>query len=133
VRVQSANALEQVANLLSLELQLGRVTEVLVLAAAALAEIRAERLDPFGRLLDYAQQPRTPKPFLYLDQFRFYYFTGCSKGQENDKIVQSRHAFATEGDVANSQTNLFCYSGTHFTSLEAPEFGRKEILGTGCG
>jgi hypothetical protein len=129
VRVQFADALEQVGYLLPFELQLGLVTQVLVLATAALAEIRAERLDSFGRLLNNPQQPRTRKSFLYLSQFGFYQFTGRSKGQEDDKIVQSRHAFATESDVANSQTNLFRYSGTHFTSLEAPEFGRKKILG----
>jgi hypothetical protein len=129
VRVQSANALKQIAYLFSFELQLGLVTQMLVLAAAALAEIRAERLDSFRRLLEYPQQPRTRKPLLYLGQFRFHQFTGRSKVKENDKIIQSRHAFATEGNVANPQSNLFRYSGTHFSSLGAAEFGRKEILG----
>ena len=102
---------------------------MLILTTAAFTKIRAGGLDPLRRPLDYPQQPPARKPLLGFRQFRFDDITGRRKGYEYNKIIQPRHAFATESDIADSQTNLFRYSGTHFTSLEVPELGRKKILG----
>jgi hypothetical protein len=49
VTADSPDALEQIRNLLMLDLQLLRVTDMLVLATSACAEIRTERLDAVRR------------------------------------------------------------------------------------
>ena len=89
------------ADLLVLEAQLGRVVNVLILAAAAIREITAQRLDPFRRRLHNPQQPRARKTFFHLGDFRFHHLAHHHERDKDDKIFQPSHPFAAEGNIIN--------------------------------
>jgi hypothetical protein len=86
--VEPANALEQIGNLLVLETELDRVGQVLVLAAAALAEVRAERFAPGRRGgLDDAEQFGPREALLDFRDFRFHDLARGDERNEDDKIL----------------------------------------------
>ena len=103
-RRKFADALEQIGNLLLLEPQLRRVVDVLILAAAARAEVAARRLDALRRRLHDAQQPRARKILFHLRDFHFDGFADQHERHEHDKIVHAPDAFAAERDVVDGQT-----------------------------
>ena len=111
--IKPANALEQIADLLVLEPELGRVGQVLVLAAAALAEVAAGRFDPLRGRADHAQQPGPGESLLHLRDLRFHDFARSDERDEDDKILDARDAFAPEGNVAQSSRSTCRPSQTH--------------------
>jgi hypothetical protein len=87
---------------------------VLILAAAALAEVPAERFDPIRRGSKDADELRASKSLLHVNNFRFYDLARSYKGDENDKIIPSRHSFSPEGNIIHPQGQLVTLSQTNF-------------------
>ncbi len=110
VRRNLPHALEQVRDLLSLQPQLLRVINMLILAAAASAEITALRRNALRRRLNHAQQLRPRKILFDLGDFRFNDFASHDKRDEDDEIIHAPDAFAAEGNVEDGQGNfLACF------------------------
>jgi hypothetical protein len=127
-RVQAANPLKQVANLFVFKTNLSRVIQVLILAAPALTEIMAARLNSLRRWLNYPQQFCTAKVLfdfcdLRLDDLAYGY-----PRDEKDKIMLSSHPFATEGDVAHRQSQFVAYVGTHGGTVRKKRGGKKKFF-----
>ena len=80
---------------------MGGVGQVLVLAATALAEVAAERFDPLGRRGQHAEKPGPREPLLHLRNFRLHHFAHSHERNKDDKILDARHPFAPEGNIAN--------------------------------
>src|ERR1019366_7858764 len=78
----AANPLKQIANLLVLEPELDRVIQVLVLAAAALTEVRTKGFDPVSGGGHDAKKPRPGEPFLHLSNLRFHYLAYSDERSE---------------------------------------------------
>jgi hypothetical protein len=89
--------------LLPLEAKLGRVGEVLVLAAAAFAEKLARWLHAFARTNNQAYELCSRKPLLHLRDFRFNHLTRRNKRNKDDEIIQPRQTLAAKRDVADCQ------------------------------
>jgi hypothetical protein len=83
------------------EAQLGGVSQVLVLAAAAHAEMRADRFYPLWRGGDNAEKLGPREPLLHFSDFGLHDFAHGHERDENDKILNARHPFSPEGNVAN--------------------------------
>src|SRR5438034_6117748 len=98
---QASNALKQIGNLFVFEPELRRVIDVLILAAAALAEVTARRRNAFGRGFQDSEQPRSRKLLFHFDDFDFDIFPHHDKRDEEDEVIHARQALAAEGDVAN--------------------------------
>ena len=86
---------------------------MLILAAAALAEVPAERFDPIRRGGNDAQEFGPRKSLLYLGNLRLYDFAHSYQGDENYKIIPSRHSFSPEGNIVHPQGQLVAPSQTH--------------------
>src|SRR6185312_15256399 len=98
-----ADALEQIRYLLVLDAQLRFVADVLVLAAAATAEIPARRLDALGRGHNHPRKPGPREVLFDFRDFRLHLLADKHEGDEHDKIFQARHAFTAERDVTDPQ------------------------------
>jgi hypothetical protein len=112
-RGEAADALEQIGYLLVLEPELEEVVQVLVLAAAAQAEVRTEWFNSIGGSGHHTKQPGTGEAPLYLGDFRFHDLARGDEGNEDDKILRPGNAFATEGDVVNRQGQLVAQNEAH--------------------
>src|SRR5437870_4635595 len=104
-RIKAANPLEKIADLFVLELKLGAVGEVLVLAAAAIAEIAASGLNALGGGLKHANQPGARKSFFDFGDLRLDSFAAGDERHEDDKIFHSPNAFAAKSSVADRQSH----------------------------
>src|SRR5678816_4098964 len=111
--VEMANALEYVADLLVLDFQLRRVSNMLVLAPTALPEITTLRLNAIGGRAHHPQQARTAKSLFDIGDLDFHRFSENHEGNEHHEIVDSRNPFTSEGDVANFNSQLIAFIGTH--------------------
>ena len=111
------DAFKQVGNLLLFETELRVIRQVLVLAAAARAKVRATRLHTFGGRLNHAEQPGTRKILLHLAQFRFHHFPGNHERNEHDEIVNAPDTFTAEGHVGNLQRQFLAGTQIHRISL----------------
>jgi hypothetical protein len=88
--LKPADPLKQIGNLFVLQPQLRRVINVLILAAAALAEVTAGRFDALRRRLNDAQQFRAGKILFDLRDFNLHDFADEHKRHEHDKGVEGR-------------------------------------------
>src|SRR2546425_3615817 len=127
-RVKTANALEKIADLFVLELQLRWIREVLILAAAAIAEIAASGLNALGRGLKHSDQPGARKAFFNFGDLRLDSFAAGDERDEDHKIFHSPDAFAAKSSVANRQSQFIANSRTHCNRIGGRGWGGKEIL-----
>ena len=93
--------MEKVADLFVLYGQLRFVSDVLILAAAAIAEVLAERLNAVGRRVNDAEQFGATETFLHFGQFDFNGFAERDERNEDDEIFDARDAFTAESDVVD--------------------------------
>jgi len=85
-----------------LDAKLGFVGDVLILAAAAAAEIRARRFHAFGGGLNDPHEFGATEILFDLGQFDFDFLAYKDEGNEDDKFIDARDAFAAERDVADA-------------------------------
>ena len=95
------------------EAQLGGVGQVLVLASAAHAEVRADRFYPLRRGGDNAEKLGPREPLLRFSEFGLHDFAHGHERDENYKILNPRHPFAPEGNIADRQGQPVAQSKTH--------------------
>ena len=101
---------------------------MLILAAAAISKITAQRLDSFWRGLNDAQEPGPGETLFHLDHFGFHDFANDHKRHENNEIFEPRHAFAAECNVAYRQRQSIADSQTQDSSLRKPAPIQKQIF-----
>jgi hypothetical protein len=102
------------------------------LAAAAIAEILAERLNAIGRRVDEAQQFGAAETLLYFGQFDFDRLPKRDKRNKYNKILNARDAFAAKSDIMNRDNMtsadvkqfLFCQTLHHCAQKIAAVAGR---------
>ena len=99
------HALQRLAQNCGLEFQLPLVTDVLVMATAALPEIRAARLDAIGRRLDHLSHPATRETGLLLPEVGLDLFSGQNIGHERRHAAAS--SFGRNARQAISAVNQF--------------------------
>src|ERR1039458_4622770 len=104
--VKLANPLEQIGNLLVFELELDRISQMLILATAALAEVRAARFDPVGGGSHNTKEPSPGEALLYFRDLCFHDLALGDERNEDDKVLHPGDPFATEGNIANRQGQL---------------------------
>src|ERR1035438_9412277 len=104
--VKLANPLEQIGNLLVFELELDRISQMLILATATLAEVRAERFDPVGGGSHNTKEPSPGEALLYFRDLCFHDLALGDERNEDDKVLHPGDPFATEGNIANRQGQL---------------------------
>jgi hypothetical protein len=101
---------------------------VLILAAAAVAEVTASGGDAIGGWLDDAEQARAGEALLCFGDLNFDYFADLNERNEDDEIFNSRDSFTTECDVGNREGQVFANSGTHGKQGREGEQEAKEKL-----
>jgi len=89
--------------LAALRFQLMIVSDMLVIASPASAEVRTLRLGSVDRPQDDSLQLRAIKASPVLDQFSFDSFSVDSKRHKDDFSVDPTDACASESDVMNVQ------------------------------
>ncbi len=89
-----------------LEPQLRRVINVLILAAAARAEVSAFRRDALRRRCDDAQQLGPREILFHLRDFHLDRFADDDERHKNHKIINPPHALAAEREVVDGQVDL---------------------------
>jgi hypothetical protein len=94
--------------------ELGWIGQVLVLAAAALAEVLAERFDPFRRGSNNVEEFGPRESLLHVGNLCLHDFARRYEWDENNKIIQSRHSFSPEGNIIHPQGQFVTPSQTHF-------------------
>jgi hypothetical protein len=107
--VEAAEALEEVADLVVFEEELGGVGEVLVLAAAAIAEVGAGRLDAVGGGAEDFEDAGAGVVFLHLGQFDAELFAGGGEGDEHDELVDATDGIAAVGDGVDGEFDLLAW------------------------
>ena len=115
-RIEATNALKEIADLFVLQFELRRIGDMLILAAAAIAEVTTLGSDPLGRWLNDSQKSSAGKTFFYFRDFDLDDFADLNERNEDDKIFDSRDSFTTECDIGNSEGQVFANSGTHGTT-----------------
>jgi hypothetical protein len=125
--IESADPLEEVANLFVFEFQLGFVGDVLILAAATIAKVTASWTDSVRRWLNQTQEPGASKALFRFSDFGFDCFADQNEWDEDNKIFNSRDAFTTECNIGNGEGQVFANSGTHDSRLRMVRSGRKLI------
>ena len=80
---------------------MGGVSQVLVLAAAACGEIRANRIHSLSRPRDHRKQLGPGEPPSHLHDFGLDDFACGHERHEHDEILDARHTFSPKGDVAD--------------------------------
>jgi hypothetical protein len=70
--------------------------------------------DPTRRGSNNAEEFGPRESFLHISHFRLHDFSRSHKGDENDKIIPSRHSFSPEGNIVHPQGQLVTPSQTHF-------------------
>jgi hypothetical protein len=74
---------------------------MLVLAAAAHAEVRTDRFYPLRRGGDHTEKLGPREPLLQFSDFGLDHFAHGHERDENDKILNARHPFSPEGNISN--------------------------------
>ena len=74
---------------------------MLILAPSTIAEVGAQRCDPFGRLLENSQQLAAAVPFLHLRQLDLDFFPRRDKRNKDHEITNPAHSFPTKGRIRN--------------------------------
>ncbi len=115
--LNAADALEQIDDLPVLETKLAFVSKMLVLAAAAAAEILALRFYAIRRRHDHFDQSRPRESFFYLGHFRHHLLARNDEGHEDDEIIEAGHALATKGEVGNRQVQPLARLQVHRGAL----------------
>jgi hypothetical protein len=110
---EAADTLEQIADLLVFDAELGFVGEVLVLAAATFAEVTAPMLDAGGRGSHDAQQAGASESLFELRDLSLNDITGGDERDEHDKLIEAGDAFAAEGDILDGQGDFIIWGQTH--------------------
>ena len=112
---EPADALQRVADLRLLVLELALVGEVLPAAAAAVAEVRARRLDVIRPERERLDADRLAVPLLDLDDARADAIAGQPAGDEDDDAIVPRDAAPTEGERVDRELELVTYAegGSH--------------------
>src|SRR5208282_3620253 len=128
---KTADALEQVGNLFVFPSELGGVIHVLILAAAALPEVTAGRLDAFRGRLDDVQQSGPRNILFYLGDFRLDGFAGEDKRHKDDEIIDAPDALAAERNVVNRQGEMVAGFERHRFSLERGGRSKKTFYRAG--
>jgi hypothetical protein len=116
--VEAADALKEIDDLLVLDAELGRVSEVLILAAAASPEVTARRLDALRRGREDPQQFCASETFLYFGDLGFDLFAVRDERNEHHEILPARDALAAEGDVFDFQIQFLAGRQLHEPNLE---------------
>jgi hypothetical protein len=97
-QVDFRDPLQRLAQNFSFELQLPLVGNVLVMASAALTEVRTARLDAIGRRFDHLRQRTSRKPRLLLPDL------GLNPLPRQHKRHKHRHAAAVRAGRSPRQT-----------------------------
>jgi hypothetical protein len=100
---ESANALEEFADLLAFDFELCGVLEVLVLAAATVAEVGAMGDDAVGCGFEDAAQLGAGEAFFDFGDFGLDGFAGDDEGDEDDEVIVAGDAFAAEGEIGDGE------------------------------
>ena len=104
---KAAQAAKDIADLLVLVFELGLVLDMLILAAAADAEIFAARLHPLRGDLQHSEELRPRVLALDLGDLGRDFFARNGKGNENDEILHTADSLAAKGQVADFQGQFF--------------------------
>src|SRR5688572_28474810 len=88
--IEAGEALKEVADLFVFDGELGFVRDVLILAAAAIAEVLAEWLNAIGRRREDAKEFGAGETLLHLGDFKFDFFPERDEWNEDDEIVDAR-------------------------------------------
>ena len=86
-----------------LDVELGFVGDMLVLASAARAEIAARRLNAVGSGFEDTHELGARETPFNFSHFGLNFLANQYERNENDKFLNARHALATEGDIADVQ------------------------------
>ncbi len=121
---EAADALEEIADLLVFDGELGGVGEVLVLAAAALAEHAAPGGDTVWRGREHGEQACAGELAVHLGDFDLHPFAWSDEGDEDYEVAHAGDALAAEGDVGD-------VDGGGITRGEGVGLGRREGVGGG--
>jgi hypothetical protein len=98
-----ADAADQLGDLALFDLELGRVIQMLVLAAAACAEIWTTWHNPVGRGFKDLHQPGASELFFDFGNLSFNDFAWNDKRDKNDQRMVACNAFTAECKVINGQ------------------------------
>jgi len=101
---------------------------VLILAAAAVAEVPASGLNALRRGLKHSEQPGARKAFFDFSNLRLDSFAAGDERDKDHKIFHSSDAFTAKSSVANRQGQFIANIRTHCNRIEGSELGGKEIL-----
>ena len=115
-------------HLTALDLELERVIEVLILAAAARTEVTALRFNAVGPRRKHLQQLRATELFLHLDHLGAHAVTGRDERDEQHEVVHPRHALAPERDVRDVEFELLArleHDGKGDISVACSFFSRR--------
>jgi hypothetical protein len=106
--------------------KLGFVGDMLILAAAAPAEIRTQGLDAIGRGLKDAHEFCAGEVLFDLGQFGFNFFADEDEGNEHDKIIHPGDAFAAKSNVIDCK-NYFLADLHERGKIEGGAGGQKSF------
>jgi hypothetical protein len=106
-RIEAADALEEVGDLLVLPAELGGVVDVLVLASAAFAVIGASGFDAFGGCRVDAGEDTAGEALVDLGDLHLDHVTGAGVRDEDDELAHPTDAFAAEGQVVDGELDAF--------------------------
>lgn len=118
--IKLPDALKQIANLLMFDAKLRSVIQMLVLAAATIAEISAWRFDAVWRRLNDIQEAGAGKILFDLRDFGIDGFSQGDEGDEHDEFAQPPDPFASESDIVNAQADLGARKGRGIHSGSMP-------------
>ena len=124
-RIKTTDTLKQIANLFVLQLKLRGVSQMLILAAAAIAEVLAFRNHAVGRGLNDSDQTRAGEPFLNFNDLCFNNFANLNERNEDNEIFDSGDSFTTECNIRDGEGQVFANSGTHANMLGESQPGQK--------
>ena len=110
--------------------KLGFVANVLVLATSTAREISARRFHAIRRGPNHPQQSSARKALFYFRDFGLNLFPYEDKRHENDKVLNSRHAFAAECYITDLQIYFLANYQIHRRKLEAALERKKDFLRT---
>jgi hypothetical protein len=97
----AANSLQELGNLAAFQFKLVIVSDMLVIAASAMAEIRANGVNPLVRGNDHLPKPRSIEVFSAFDDFGLNQLTVDRERNEDDFSIEPTYAGASERDIMN--------------------------------
>jgi hypothetical protein len=89
------------SHLAAFDFQLMRIGDMLVIAASAATEIRADRFNPLGRGNEHLAKLRSIKVFSLFDDFGLNSFSVDREWDKNNFSGESAYSGASEGDIMN--------------------------------